>query len=75
MKCIKIQADVHKKLVFGGKVYAFLQISLHDALKDDDLVLFGAWGQGGQAFNVRVRRHVLQVMGTPHWFGQIFPTL
>lgn len=46
---------------------------LHDALKDDDLVVVGAGGQRGQGFDVG--GHVIQMMGPPHWIGQVGPAL
>lgn len=48
---------------------------LHAALEDDDPVVFGAWGQRRQASDLRVRRHVLQMMRSPHGFGQTLPAL
>lgn len=48
---------------------------LHAALEDDDLVVFGPWGERRQASGVRVRWHVLQMMRTPHGLGQTLPAL
>lgn len=50
-----------------------MESSLHDALKDDDLVVIRAGGQGAQGLNVR--GHVLQVMSPPHWTGEVGPAL
>lgn len=46
---------------------------LHDALKDDDLVVIGPGGQRRQGLDVR--GHVIQVMGPPYWTGQVGPAL
>lgn len=48
---------------------------LHAALEDDDLVIFGAWGHRRQASDVRIGRHVLQMMRGPYGFGQTLPAL
>lgn len=50
-----------------------MESSLHDTLKDDDLVVVGARGQRGQGLDVG--GHVLQVMGPPHRTGQVGPAL
>lgn len=48
---------------------------LHDALKDDDLVVVCGAGGQGRGLVVGVRGHVLQMVGPPHRRGQVCPTL
>ena len=50
-----------------------MEPGLHDALEDDDLVVVGAGGHGGQGLDVG--GHVLQVMDPPHRRGQVGPAL
>lgn len=62
------------QLVFGSRAGPPTS-RLHAALEDDDLVVFGAGGQRRQASDVRVGSHVLQMMRSPHGFGQTLPAL
>lgn len=62
------------QLVFGSRADPPTP-RLHAALEDDDLVVFGARGQRRQASGVRVMWHVLQMMRSPHGFGQTLPAL
>lgn len=50
-----------------------MEPGLHDALKDDDLVVVGAGRQRGQGLDVG--GHVLQVVDPPHRSGQVGPAL
>lgn len=50
-----------------------MELRLHDALEDDDLVVVGAGGHGRQGLDVR--GHVVQVMGPPHGTDQVSPAL
>lgn len=74
IKCQINTEDFFNQLALGGLSYYF-PFDLHNTLKNDHLVLLRSRRQRGQAFNVSVRGHVFEVMASPHWFGQTFPTL
>lgn len=50
-----------------------MELPLHDALEDDDLVVVRAGRHGAQGLDVR--GHVVQVVGAPDWGGQVGPAL
>lgn len=74
IKCQINTEDFFNQLALGGLSQDF-PFDLHNTLKNDHLVLLRSRRQRGQAFNVSVRGHVFEVMASPHWFGQTFPTL
>lgn len=72
LRCQEQEAKVEMQVGHLVSV-GWAESGLHDALEDDDLVVIRAGAQRTQGLDVR--GHVLQVVGPPHWVGQVGPAL